>query len=64
MEEYIPHPFSSTMKLDLNSANSQNNRNWSTENSVLIHKVPLHDVKVGVWVCCAVNVIRIIATTI
>jgi len=28
--------------------NSQHNRYWSTENTLLIHEVLLHDVKVGV----------------
>ena len=37
---------------------SQNHRYWSTENPRLIHEVPLHDQKIGVW--CAVTAERII----
>ena len=37
---------------------SQNNRYWSTENPRIIHEVPLHDAKIGVW--CAVSAKRII----
>lgn len=37
---------------------SQNNRYWSTENPHLIHEIPLHDAKVGVW--CAITAQRII----
>jgi hypothetical protein len=36
----------------------QNNSYWSSQNSHLTHKVPLHPVKVGVW--CAVNARRIV----
>lgn len=38
--------------------NSQNTRYWDTENPNLVHEVPLHDAKVGVW--CAVSGRRII----
>jgi hypothetical protein len=38
--------------------NSPNNRYCSTGYTLLIHAVPLRDVKVGVW--CAVSVARII----
>jgi hypothetical protein len=37
---------------------SKNNLYWRPVNPHLIHEVPLHDVKVGVW--CAVNAKRII----
>lgn len=29
--------------------NSHNNRYWSTENPHVVHEVPLHNLKVGVW---------------
>jgi len=29
--------------------NSQHNRCWSAESPILLGRVPLHDVKVGVW---------------
>jgi hypothetical protein len=38
--------------------NSQNNRYWSAENQHSVHKVPFHDVKIGVW--CAISAHRII----
>ena len=37
--------------------NSQNTRYWSSENPHVIHKTPLHDLKIGVW--CAVSGTRI-----
>lgn len=30
--------------------NSQNSRLWSSDNPLSVHKTPLHDKKVGVWV--------------
>jgi len=33
--------------------NYRNNRHWSAQNPTLIHDVPLHDMKVGVW--CAMS---------
>ena len=36
----------------------KNNRNWSAENPMLIHKAPLHYVTVGVW--CAMSATRIL----
>lgn len=38
--------------------NTQNNRYWSVGKPRLIHKLPLHDIKVGVW--CAIVVTRMI----
>jgi hypothetical protein len=38
--------------------NSQNNRYWPAENPVLIQKVPLHDIKFGVW--CAMSANKIV----
>lgn len=37
---------------------TQNNRYWATENPHMIHEVPHHAAKVGVW--CAVSALRII----
>jgi hypothetical protein len=33
--------------------NSQNNRQWSKKNPIIINGIPLHGVKVGVW--CAMS---------
>lgn len=38
--------------------NGQNSRYWASENPHLIHEVPLHDQKIGVW--CAVLASRVI----
>jgi hypothetical protein len=38
--------------------NSQNNWYWGAENPRCIHKLPLHDEKIGVW--CAISASRII----
>lgn len=37
---------------------TQNNRCWSAEKPDIVHEMPLHDLKIGVW--CAVNAYRII----
>jgi hypothetical protein len=31
------------------------NHHWSSENPHLMHEVPLHDIKAGVW--CAISII-------
>jgi hypothetical protein len=33
--------------------NSKNSQYWSAENSEIIHEIPLHDEKAGVW--CAMS---------
>ena len=38
--------------------NSQNTRYWSSKNWHVIHEMPLHDLKIGVW--CAVSGIKIV----
>jgi hypothetical protein len=38
--------------------NSQNNQYWSAENPRLIHVLPLHYEKIGVW--CVINAHRMI----
>ncbi|PSN47830.1 hypothetical protein C0J52_16446, partial [Blattella germanica] len=38
--------------------NSHNNCHWSTQNPNLIHQVPLHDLKIGVW--CTMRAKRVI----
>jgi hypothetical protein len=42
--------------------NSQNNQYWSVENPRFIHKLPLHDKRIGVW--CAISARRIIGPII
>jgi hypothetical protein len=34
---------------------------WATDNTSLIHKVPLHEIKPGVW--CAISATRILGPT-
>jgi len=43
-----PHPVCLVTNHGFIRLNSQNNRYWSQESPVIIHKVPLHDLKVGV----------------
>jgi hypothetical protein len=38
--------------------NSKNSLYWSAENSKLVHDLPLHDERIGVW--CAVSAHKII----
>jgi hypothetical protein len=41
--------------------NSQNNQYWSEKNPRFIHKLPLHDEKIGIW--CAISAHRVIGPT-
>jgi hypothetical protein len=60
MEKLIHSDFSSeawfSLHGEVGEVNSQNSRYWSAESPGLIHELPLHDEKTGVW--CAMSARR------